>query len=647
MGTRYSVRFGIDYPIGGSATGTLVRAPTSHADFPYPRTVGGVTLGPTASTIGGGNSPGWVTGDDERLRGVWARSNDLGAQPYRIDLPDGPGDYRVWVLFPFASFSNYALRILDGVGGAERWYREFNDNVMSASTQCVINDETSGREIDTDVLDPEPPPLVRTFSTGVMEVLNGGHSAGNFFARVSAIVFEKIDVGPEIVGISPAVGRAIGTEITITVDDSTGCTGADVDGDPLTGFAIASPTTVRGTTDGAATGPVGVTNASGRAEGPTFTVVPIADAFRLVGTAPWAPAAGPTLGVPYSLTIEAINTAADARDTLFAGAVTLSAEMVSGDDLVIESGAGPVTFAAGVGTFSDVIFDAAPVTPPTPTITAIAPTSGVVGATITVTGTGLTGATAATVGGVATTPTVVNATTVTFTVPAGAATGPVTITTPGGTATGPTFTVLPPAPTITSVTPTSGPMGTIITVTGTNLTGATATVGGVAAAVTVVSATTVTLPATASGPVVLTTPGGSVTGAAFTVVTPPEPDTIAAIPLTRVDPWDRGADLVVTIRAAELVDESDMPVARDRVDSIVAIVADADPTTPAVALPGRAPVALTYDTARRWWRAVLPWGADLADLTTVRLLVVATVDAQPTRILESAARFRTATGQEP
>ena len=47
------------------------------------------------------------------------------------------------------------------------------------------------------------------------------------------------------------------------------------------------------------------------------------------------------------------------------------------------------------------------------------------------------------------------------------------MTTPGGTATSSgSFTVIP-APTITGFTPTSGPVGTSVTITGTNLTGAT------------------------------------------------------------------------------------------------------------------------------------------------------------------------------
>lgn len=56
-----------------------------------------------------------------------------------------------------------------------------------------------------------------------------------------------------------------------------------------------------------------------------------------------------------------------------------------------------------------------------------------------------------------------------FQVPAGATTGPITVTTPGGTATSTgTFTVLP-SPTLTSFSPGSGPVGTAMNISGTNL----------------------------------------------------------------------------------------------------------------------------------------------------------------------------------
>ena len=167
---------------------------------------------------------------------------------------------------------------------------------------------------------------------------------------------------------------------------------------------------------------------------------------------------------------------------------------------------------------------------PAPTITSFTPTSGAAGATVTITGTDFTGATAVTLNGAAITGfTVVNATTITFVVPASAASGTIAVTTPGGTATSTgTFTFVPAAsaPTIASFTPTSGPVGTSVTVTGTNFTGATTvTLNGVAiTGFTVVNATTITfaVPTGAtSGTIAVTTAGGTATSTGtFTVSAP-------------------------------------------------------------------------------------------------------------------------------
>jgi hypothetical protein len=161
-------------------------------------------------------------------------------------------------------------------------------------------------------------------------------------------------------------------------------------------------------------------------------------------------------------------------------------------------------------------FSASP-SQPAPVISSFSPTSGLVGATVTITGQNLTNATTLTFNGVGVSSfTIVSATEITTTVPAGATTGPVAVTTPGGTiaSTG-NFTVTTPAPTLTSFSPTSGPVGTSVTITGANLTGATAvSFNGIAAATfTVNSATqiTATVPTGATtGELSLTTPGGTV-----------------------------------------------------------------------------------------------------------------------------------------
>ncbi len=81
----------------------------------------------------------------------------------------------------------------------------------------------------------------------------------------------------------------------------------------------------------------------------------------------------------------------------------------------------------------------------------------------------------------------------------------------------------PFAPALTSLNPTTGPVGTSVTLTGTHLTGATGvSFNGTSAPVTVVNATTATatVPVGAtSGNVTITTPGGASNAVSFTVIT--------------------------------------------------------------------------------------------------------------------------------
>ena len=193
----------------------------------------------------------------------------------------------------------------------------------------------------------------------------------------------------------------------------------------------------------------------------------------------------------------------------------------------------------------DVIVDVDGYFPPPPTLTSITPDSGSVAGltTVTITGTGLAGASAVAIGSSPVSVTSDTATTITGVAPAGPA-GPadVSVTTAGGTGVDPGAYdyVVPPPPTISSVTPSEGPTAgqTIVTLAGTNLESATAVdVGGQAATVTSDpdGGDTLTLitPPGPAGPadVSVTTAGGTVDDAsAFTYLAP------VADPYTSVSP---------------------------------------------------------------------------------------------------------------
>ena len=181
-----------------------------------------------------------------------------------------------------------------------------------------------------------------------------------------------------------------------------------------------------------------------------------------------------------------------------------------------------------------------------PIIISFTPTSAASGATVTITGTNLTGATAVSFGGTtASSFTVNSATSITATLGAGAS-GDVSVTTAGGTTNLAGFTFIA-APTITSFTPTSAASGATVTITGTNLTGATSvSFGGTAAnSFTVNSGTSITATVGngASGNISVTTPGGTATLAGFTF--------IAAPTITSFTPVSGGTGASITIAGTD------------------------------------------------------------------------------------------------
>jgi uncharacterized repeat protein (TIGR03803 family) len=158
----------------------------------------------------------------------------------------------------------------------------------------------------------------------------------------------------------------------------------------------------------------------------------------------------------------------------------------------------------------------------TPQIKSFTPTSGVVGTSVTITGVSLTQTTGVNIGGKAASFAVNSDTQVTATVPVGAKTGkPIIITTAGGTATSTGKFAVVPA--VLSFSPPSGPVGTSVVITGNSFTGTTkVTFGGVAAtSFQVIKDTQVDalVPTGAvTGPITVTTPGGTGTSATnFTV----------------------------------------------------------------------------------------------------------------------------------
>ena len=158
----------------------------------------------------------------------------------------------------------------------------------------------------------------------------------------------------------------------------------------------------------------------------------------------------------------------------------------------------------------------------TPQINSFAPASGTVGTSVVITGLSLAQTSKVTIGGKTASFTIKSNTQLTAVVPAGAKTGTtIMVTTAGGTgsSTG-KFAVVPQ---ITGFTPTTGPVGTSVTITGNSFTGATqVSFGGVAAtSFQVIKDTQIgaLVPSgSVTGPIAVTTPGGTATSStSFTV----------------------------------------------------------------------------------------------------------------------------------
>ncbi|WP_406272892.1 IPT/TIG domain-containing protein [Actinacidiphila glaucinigra] len=165
-----------------------------------------------------------------------------------------------------------------------------------------------------------------------------------------------------------------------------------------------------------------------------------------------------------------------------------------------------------------------------PALVSVSPSQGPAtgGTTVTLTGSGFSGATAVKFGTTAATSYTVNsATQITAVTPAGTGTAPVTVTTPGGTSNSVFFFYLN-APVLVSVSPAQGPSagGTAVTLTGTNLSAASAVVFGATPATgyTVDSPTQITAVApagTGTVAITVTTPGGTSNSVAYSYVGSP------------------------------------------------------------------------------------------------------------------------------
>jgi hypothetical protein len=334
-------------------------------------------------------------------------------------------------------------------------------------------------------------------------------------AVIMAVASPAWGAAPTISSFSPT-GGVVGTSVTINGTSFNGTTAVRFNGTSAS-FNIDSGTRITATVpSGATTGPISVT-----ADG-TATSDSDFEVFVDPNISSFSPTSGP---VGTTVTINGSGFAGT-TSVKFAG-TSASFTLVSGTKITATVPAGATTGRISVTTpggtdTSDARFTVT--TGPKPTISSFSPTSGPVGTTVTIRGTNFTGATAVKFAGRSASFTVDTATKITATVPSGAVTGPAFSST--------RFRVTTAKPTISSFSPTSGPVGTLVTINGTNFTGTTSVkFAGTTAPFTVNSSTRIgaTVPAgAATGRISVTTPGGTATSSTpFTVTGVRHPRSIA------------------------------------------------------------------------------------------------------------------------
>ena len=397
-------------------------------------------------------------------------------------------------------------------------------NTVSASTTTGPGSGYTRRVITTpdgDILEDSIATTLGTY--GATAPVSGG---GEWIMQMVAFRFAS-SVGvtsPSITSLSPASGPA-GAVVTISGTNFGATQGASTvsfNGIAATVSNWGPASMVVSVPVGATTGPVVVTVGGVPSTGVSFTVLPtpsisgLSPATGPVGAA--VTITGSNFGAPQGASTVSFNGIAAAVNNWGPASIVAS--------VPVGAATGPVVVTVGgvpsTGTFFTVL--------PTPSITGLSPASGPAGAVVTISGTnfGATqGASTVSFNGIAATVSNWGPASIVVSVPAGAATGPVVVTVGGVPSTGLSFAVLL-TPSISGLSPATGPAGTAVTISGSNFgaTQGTSTVSfnGIAATVSNWGPVSIvfSVPAgAATGLVVVTVGGVPSTGVPFAVLPTP------------------------------------------------------------------------------------------------------------------------------
>ena len=358
-------------------------------------------------------------------------------------------------------------------------------------------------------------------NTSIAVPVPSGATTGNVIIIVGGFasngVAFTVTVPPSISNLSPTFAP-LGASVTITGSNfgaSLGTSTVTFNGAAATPTSWSATSIVVPVPGGATSGNVVVTVSGLASNGVAFRVAPSITTL--------SPTSGPA-GTSVTITGTSFGATQGTSAVTF-GANTAAPTSWSDTTIVTPVPAGATTgnvivMVNGVGS-NRVLFTV------TPAISSLSPTSGPVGTSVTITGSSFgasQGTSTVTVNGTSANPTGWSATSIVVPVPRGSTTGNVVVTVSGLASNGVLFTV---TPSITSLSPTSGPIGSSVTITGTSF-GASqgtssVTFNSAAATPTSWSDTSIAVPVPSgatTGNVVVTVNGLASNGASFTVLLP-------------------------------------------------------------------------------------------------------------------------------
>lgn len=329
---------------------------------------------------------------------------------------------------------------------------------------------------------------------------------------------------PSISSLSPTTG-AVGASVTINgsgFGSTQGTSTVKFNGKVASVTSWSASAIVAIVPAGATTGNVVVTVSGAASNGKTFTVVAVPNITSL------SPTSGP-VGQSITVAGSGFGSTQGSGTIKFNGTTAVPTSWKSTQiKAPVPAGAtsgNVVVHASGVDSNGEDF-----TVLPTPSITNLNPTSGEIGDSVTITGTNFgdtQGTSTVKFNGTTATPTDWTDTSIDVPVPSGATTGNVVVTVSGVASAGVNFTVIA-TPTISSLSPSSGAVGALVTIKGTNFQptqgDSTVSFNGTAAVPTTWSATQIKalVPAGAtSGYVVVTVFGLASNGKNFTINLPP------------------------------------------------------------------------------------------------------------------------------